>query len=110
MTALMLGEFEEMVLLGILREGPNAFSLQVRGEIERVGRKTVTRGAFYTTVERLRKKGLVRWQAARRATSERGGTQRLFSVTPKGIDALRFTRNTLEARRARLDQVLGELG
>jgi DNA-binding PadR family transcriptional regulator len=109
MTGLMLGEFEEMVLLGILHEGSNAFSLQIRDEIERVGRKRVTRGAFYTTVERLKKKGLVRWQIAKPEAAEGGGSQRLFSVTPDGIAALRFTRNTLEARRARLDQALGQL-
>ena len=110
MSPLVLGEFEQLVLLGILRKGSNAFSLRVREEIERQGRKKVSRGAFYTTLDRMEEKGLVIWRPSEPENPLRKGTQRLFSVTPKGIDAIRFTRNTLEARRARLDEALERLG
>ena len=83
-----LGEFEQMVLLGILREGEQAFALEVRREIEdRTGRE-VSRGAFYTTLDRLEGKGYVRWEkdVPRNA---RGRALRRFEVTEEGMEALR---------------------
>ena len=54
-----LGEFEQMVLLAILQQEKKAFALEVRREIERSARRSVSRGAFYTTLERLERKALV---------------------------------------------------
>ncbi len=48
-----LGEFEQMVLLAILQEGGNAYGLEVRKELERSAEREVSRGAFYTTLDRL---------------------------------------------------------
>ena len=53
-----LGEFEQVVLLAILRQGRTAFGLEVREEIERCADRTVSRGAFYTTLDRLEKKDI----------------------------------------------------
>ena len=52
-----LGEFEQMVLLAILQQGSNAYGLEVRKELERSAAREVSRGAFYTTLDRLEKKG-----------------------------------------------------
>ena len=58
-----LGEFEQMVLLAILRRGRNATGYEVRKELdERVGR-VVSKGAFYTTLDRLERKGYLTWKA-----------------------------------------------
>ncbi|MGW8267483.1 MAG: PadR family transcriptional regulator [Longimicrobiales bacterium] len=109
MPELDLGELEQVVLLGILAEGAQAFSLQVRKEIERATGQRVSRGAFYTTLERLHRKGFVAWEASRPRNARRKGTQRRFTVTPAGLEALRFTRSALHARWARLDQALEKL-
>ena len=50
-----LGEFEQMVLLAILQQGEQAFGLEVRREIERSANRKVSRGAFYTTLDRMEK-------------------------------------------------------
>jgi len=54
-----LGEFEQMVLLAILRIGDNAYAVPIRGEIEERAERGVSRGALYTTLERLEAKGFV---------------------------------------------------
>ncbi len=56
-----LGEFEQMVLLAILQKGDKAYGVEVRREIEECAGRRVTRGAFYTTLDRLETKGYLRW-------------------------------------------------
>jgi DNA-binding PadR family transcriptional regulator len=107
MTA--LGDLEQSVLLGILAEGTQAFALEVRSEIERSTGRGVSRGAFYTTLERLERKGLVTWKPSQPQDSRRTGSQRLFSVTPQGLDALRSTEAELKRRWASLARVLEDL-
>jgi len=106
MPELHLGELEQAVLLGILAEGAQAFSLPVRRQIEKTTGQRVSRGAFYTTLERLHRKGFVEWEASRPRNVRRKGTQRRFTVTPAGLDALRSTRSALHARWSRLEQAL----
>lgn len=84
-----LGEFEQMVLLAILQQGDRAFGLEVRREIERGAGRTVSRSAFYTTLERLEQKQLVEWEEATPDDSRRTAPLRRFSVTADGLDALR---------------------
>ncbi|HSG48752.1 MAG TPA: helix-turn-helix transcriptional regulator [Longimicrobiales bacterium] len=90
-----LGEFEQMVLLAILQQGENAFALEVRGEIEKSAGRSVSRGAFYTTLDRLEGKGLVVW-TEEEPGARRSGPLRRFAVTPAGIQALRASRRALE--------------
>ena len=53
-----LGEFEQLVLLAILRLKTDAYGMTIRREIEeRAGRPTSI-GALYLTLERLQKKRL----------------------------------------------------
>jgi DNA-binding PadR family transcriptional regulator len=106
MPELHLGELEQVVLLGIMEQGAQAFSLEVRRGIEESTGQTVSRGAFYTTLERLKRKGLVEWEASEPRNARRKGTQRRFSVTPAGLEALRSTRATLHARWMQLEQAL----
>ena len=83
-----LGEFEQIVLLAILRLRDCAYGVSIRAEIaERTGRE-VTPGALYTTLDRMEEKDLVRsWMGE--ATSERGGRpKRYFAVTKAGRAAL----------------------
>jgi DNA-binding PadR family transcriptional regulator len=89
-----LGEFEQMVLLAILQCGEEAYALEVRREIEERAERAVSRGAFYTTLDRLERKGLVLWTEAP-ADARAGGPFRRYSVTPAGIEALRVSRAAL---------------
>ena len=57
-----LGEFEQMVLLAVLQKGEKAYGVEVRREIEECAARKVTRGAFYTTLDRLEAKGYLTWE------------------------------------------------
>jgi PadR family transcriptional regulator len=92
-----LGEFEQVVLLAILRLGDDAYAVTVRQEIlQRTGRD-VSRGAIYITLDRLETKGYLRsWLAD--PTPERGGrAKRYYTLRPKAVEALRESRRALMA-------------
>ncbi len=101
-----LGVFEQMVLLAILRQGDEAFGLEVRREIESGAGRMVSRSAFYTTLDRLEKKGLVKWTAIKSESARRTAPIRLFEVTPAGVQALRESRGALEALWSGMDEVV----
>ena len=102
-----LGEFEQMVMLAVLQQGEGAFALEVRKEIERSADRTVSRGAFYTTLERLERKGLVGWVEETPVDPRRNAPLRRFAVTPEGVRALQESRRALDALSRGLDGVLG---
>ena len=79
-----LGEFEQRVLLAILRTGDQAFAIEVRKAVEDASGQPVSRGAFYTTLDRLERKGLLRWTAVRGGDDRDGLPQRRFRVTAPG--------------------------
>ena len=106
MSASPLGEFEQVVLLAILRQGATAFGLEVRSEIERCTSRTVSRGAFYTTLDRLEKKGYLAWEEATSADPARTTPLRRFRVTPAGLEALRVSRRALQALWRGLEETL----
>ncbi len=58
MSELTLGEFEQLVLLAVLRLGDGAYGAAITQEIETTGRE-VSVSAVHTTLDRLEQKGLV---------------------------------------------------
>lgn len=90
-----MGEFEQLVLLAILRLGDDAYGMQVRTEIEsRTGRE-VSYGAVYTTLDRLEQKGYVAWRMGEAAPVRGGRARKYFRVLPEGRAALRATQEVL---------------
>lgn len=83
-----LGEFEQLILLAILRLGDGAYGVTIRAELAARARRKVAPGALYTALERLETKGLI---ASRMSdpTPQRGGrAKRHVAVTPAGKEAL----------------------
>ena len=103
-----LGEFEQMVLLAVLQAGTAAFSLEIRQELEESAGRRVSRGAFYTTLDRLESKGLVTWSMEVPAGARRDVPQRRFEVTKAGVAALRASKSALNRLWRNLGHVLGE--
>ncbi len=103
-----IGEFEQMVLLAILQLGEEAFAVSILRELDdRVGR-SASRGTVYKTLERMEAKELVEW-TAEAGPPERGGhPRRRFTVTERGVEALRESRTALEKLWEGLEGVLGE--
>ena len=86
--ALQLGEFEQVVLLAILRLKDEAYGASIRAEISRCTEREPTAGALYTTLDRLEEKSLVESRFGD-PTPERGGRpKRFFTVTKAGLEAV----------------------
>jgi len=83
-----IGEFEELVLLAILKLAPDAYGTTIIEALGDAGRKTSI-GALYATLSRLEQKGLISsWMAD--PTAERGGrAKKYLKVTANGDAAVR---------------------
>ena len=67
-TVTALGEFEQLVILAILRLGEEAYAVTITQEIEDRTGQAVSSGAVYTTLNRLEEKGyLSSYRGASRA-------------------------------------------
>lgn len=100
MRLITVGEFEQIVLLAILRLPDHAYGVTIRAEIAHCTRREPAPGALYTTLDRLEEKGFVQSRLGD-PTPERGGrAKRFFTVTKAGraavIDAQRSFRSLLE--------------
>ncbi len=90
-----LGEFEQIVLLAILRLGEEAYAVAIRDEILACTGRDVSRGSIYVTLDRLETKGYLRsWFGE--PTAERGGrSKRYYALRPRALEALRAGRRAL---------------
>lgn len=92
-----LGEFEQMVLLSIMRLGSEAYGLAIKDELEAVVGRSPSSGALYTTLDRMERKGFLESYAGA-PSSERGGRPRRYvKLTPAGQEMLARTRTSLLA-------------
>ena len=91
-----LGEFEQIVLLAVLRLKDGAYGVPIRSEIEERTGRQVSVGALYATLDRLEAKGFVEsWFAD--ATPRRGGrSKRYFRLTTEGAAALTRSKEMLQ--------------
>ena len=102
-----LGEFEQVVLLAILRLGDQAYGVTIRSELaERAGR-TIAPGALYTALERLEAKGIITSRMGD-PTPQRGGrAKRYVTVTAAGMEALTRALQAYERLLDGLDVLRG---
>jgi DNA-binding PadR family transcriptional regulator len=94
----LLGTFEQIVLLAVVRQGEDAYGRAILREVEQAfsGSRTVAAGAVYSTLDRLESKKLLSSKLGE-GTAERGGRRRRFyRVTTNGYRALSEARATLE--------------
>jgi PadR family transcriptional regulator, regulatory protein PadR len=103
-----LGEFEQLLLLAVLRLGADAYALDIARELDTRAGRSVSRGALYTSLDRLEDKGLVRWKPAAGTAARSGLPRRLYTVTPAGIAALRAARDTLRRMWHGVEHLLKE--
>ena len=107
-TVPKIGEFELLVVLAILRQADAPYANQVRRDLVNNAKRSVTRGALYRTLERLRNKGLIEWEIEQRSTPERNGLpMRRLKVTTRGLETVRESRAILLDFFEGLDTVLG---
>jgi PadR family transcriptional regulator, regulatory protein PadR len=84
----LLGGFEQLVLLAVVRLDDAAYGVSIQREIAECTGRKVTPGALYTTLDRLERKGLVSPRVGD-PTPERGGrAKRYYVVTKAGRQKL----------------------
>jgi PadR family transcriptional regulator PadR len=103
-----LGEFEQRVLLAVLRAGDDAYGTRVLAEMRAAGDRNASRGAVYVTLARLEDKGLLRARSEAGGESRAGRPRRYLRVTGLGLRSLRASRAALLRLWAGLEAVLGE--
>jgi len=84
----ILGEFEQVVLLAILRLADNAYGVTIRKEIRECTGRNPAPGALYNTLERLEEKSMLQSRMGDPSPQRGGRAKRLFTATPKGIEAV----------------------
>jgi PadR family transcriptional regulator, regulatory protein PadR len=97
MAKQVLGEFEQMVLLAIVRLRSGAYAVPIVEEIEtRTGRE-VAPASVHVTLRRLEQKGLITsWLSE--PVPERGGrARRCVRVEAEGVRQLREARGMMDA-------------
>jgi len=98
-----LGELETLVLLAILHLGERAYGVSVRDEIaSRTGRH-LTRGAIYTVLKRLERKGFLHGRLGEPTPTRGGRARRYLRLSEEGMSALRDTTREMDRMRAGLD-------
>jgi PadR family transcriptional regulator PadR len=91
----LLGGFENLLLLVILRLDDRAYGVSIRQELLDQAQKDVAIGAIYTGLDRLEQKGFVKsWTGE--PTPERGGrAKKFYRVTAQGKKALQETHRAI---------------
>ena len=105
-TPKALGEFEQLVLLAILQLEVEAHGVGIGRALEEHAGRSVSRGALYTTLDRLEAKGLVRWKIAPGGDERARLPRRLYAVTPKGVAAVRHSHRAFTRLARGLESIL----
>jgi DNA-binding PadR family transcriptional regulator len=101
----LLTDFELMILLAALRAGDESYGMRIAEEIQRHTGRPVMMGAVYAALDRLERNGLVK-SSIGDPTPQRGGrAKRFFDVTPRGLRAIKQTRQALVALWTDLPQL-----
>lgn len=105
----ILGEFEQVVLLTLVRLGNGAWGAAIRREIqERLGRDLPV-SVVYVTLQRLERKGMVRSYIGN-PSAERGGRRRRhYLIDTPGEQALGRSYRAFRALTEGLEQQLETL-
>ncbi len=103
-----LGEFEQLVMLALLRLKGDAYGMRVRREIQSRTERSVSIGSVYATLQRLERKGYVRSSISEPEPVPGGRARKFFSPTRDGGRALLRTQESLRRMTAGLS-VRGEL-
>ncbi len=94
-TKNFLGEFEQMVLLAVIRIGDEAYGVRILDEIEGRTSRAVSRGALYITLDRLEAKGYITSKLGEPTPARGGRAKRYVTVTAAGKKGLREFRTAL---------------
>jgi DNA-binding PadR family transcriptional regulator len=102
----VLGEFELLVVLAVLRLGDAAYPLAIANDIEKTTHRKAARPAVLITLNRLEEKGLVTSRYGDPAQERGGRPRRLFLAKPIAVQAVKAALGRIEALTRDLKNVL----
>ncbi len=83
-----LGDFEQLILMAMIRLGADAYGVSLRQEIESRTGRTISAGALYTALDRMEKRGFVTSRLGEPTPARGGKRKRLYTLLPAGERAL----------------------
>jgi len=103
----ILGEFEQTVMLAILQLGDDAYAPSIARHLEASIGRSVSRGALYSCLNQLERKGLLRWRVDASTPERAGHSRRFYQVSARGVRALRLARESQLILWRGLEEILG---
>lgn len=100
----MIGKFEELTLLALIKAGPDSHAAKVYAAMEEKLGKMPNFAALYTALDRMTKKRLVK---ERQSSGTNGRAKRLFTITGEGRRAL---DESVNASRSLLGELPADFG
>jgi PadR family transcriptional regulator PadR len=88
----LLGEFEHQVLLALLRQGGEGYSVPLVLELEERTGREISAAAVHIALRRLEEKDLARSRFRRAPSDEGGRERRYYKLTAEGRRRLREAR------------------
>ncbi len=95
MGRVKMGQFEQHVLLAILRLRSDAYPVSIIGEIEARTGVEVSHAAVYVSLKRLEKKALVSSRLGDPTPRRGGKAKRFYTIAPTALQQLRRERDAL---------------
>jgi PadR family transcriptional regulator PadR len=103
----VLGEFEQTVMLAILQLGDDAYAPSIARHLEATIDRSVSRGALYSCLNQLERKGFLRWRVDAPTPERAGHARRFYQVSARGVRALRIARESQLMLWRGLEGILG---
>ncbi len=104
-----LGEFEQLVLLALIRLEDNAYGMTIRQTIQERTRRAVAIGQVYSALERLELKGFLGSHTSGPEPIRGGRSKKLYRLTPEGTAALSASRQMMDRMADGLDLADGRI-
>jgi DNA-binding PadR family transcriptional regulator len=98
MTPESLGELEQLVLLAIMRLGPDCYGVPIVDELQKHATRPILRPSVYLALRRLEEKGLIRGRMGEPEPRRGGRARRHFEITAAARHALTASQRTLNRR------------
>jgi predicted transcriptional regulator len=99
----MLPKLEEMILLAVLRHGPDSTAGEVQAALSAAAGREQGFGAVFTTLDRLHDKKFVKWRKGTPDEKRGGRAPRLYTITGTGQTALISSLRTTQRLASGLD-------
>lgn len=93
MKKVVLGAFEEMVLLAVGALGENAYGVTIKAELEAQLKKNLSIGALYAALQRLEEKNWVDTRTGGITEKQGGRRKQYYDITKEGVAALSEVRS-----------------